>query len=159
MAFKLGKRSRARLEGVHPTLVSITERAIEVTDCDFTVLEGVRTEARQRQLVTAGSSWTMDSRHLKGEDGYGHAVDLGAWVGGKVDWSWPLYFVIARAMQQATKERLGQLRWGGAWDRRLTATGKEPWLLSAEYIMRRLRANRKPNPDGPHFELPKSDYP
>ena len=144
------------MKGVHPDLVRVVERAIEITGVDFTVMEGVRTEARQRQLVAAGSSWTMDSLHLPQDDGLAHAIDLGAWVGGKVDWSWPLYFVIARAMQQAGRELNVPLRWGGAWDRRLTTTNKEPYLLSAKYRIGRLRRNKKPNPDGPHYELLRS---
>ena len=78
MAYRLGLRSRARLRGVHPDLVRVVTRAIEITDVDFTVLEGVRSLSRQRQLVAQGASKTMRSRHLTG-----HAVDLGAWVAGR----------------------------------------------------------------------------
>jgi peptidoglycan L-alanyl-D-glutamate endopeptidase CwlK len=90
MAFKLSKRSMDRLAGVHPDLVAVVHRAISRTEVDFAVLEGLRTEARQRQLVKAGASKTMNSRHLTG-----HAVDLGAWVGSTVRWDWPLYLKIA----------------------------------------------------------------
>ena len=74
--FHLGTRRRARLEGVHPDLVRVVERAIELTEVDFTVLEGLRNVSRQKELVAAGASQTMNSRHLTG-----HAVDLGALVG------------------------------------------------------------------------------
>lgn len=93
MSFSLGARSESRLEGVHADLVRVVRRAIAITPVDFTVLEGVRTVARQRQLVDAGASRTMNSRHLTG-----HAVDLGAIVAGKVRWDWPLYHQIAKAM-------------------------------------------------------------
>ncbi len=43
---------------------------------DFSVKEGVRTLARQRQLVAEGRSRTMRSKHLVQSDGFGHAVDL-----------------------------------------------------------------------------------
>ena len=86
MTFKLGVRSRERLQGVHPDLVRVVELAIQLTPVDFTVLEGLRTLERQKALVAAGSSKTLNSRHLTG-----HAVDLGAWVDGRLDWSWPLY--------------------------------------------------------------------
>ena len=95
----LGPRSRAKLRGVHPDLVKVVERAIEITLVDFTVLEGLRTAARQQALVDAGASQTLKSRHLTG-----HAVDLGAWVDDKVDWSWPLYPKIADAMKTAARQ-------------------------------------------------------
>ena len=97
--FRLGTRSRARLIDVHPDLVRVVERAIQITPVDFTVLEGRRTPDRQAQLVTAGASQTMNSRHLTG-----HAVDLGAWIDGEVRWDWPLYYKIADAMKKAAHE-------------------------------------------------------
>jgi peptidoglycan L-alanyl-D-glutamate endopeptidase CwlK len=108
--FNLGERSRSRLAGVHPDLVRIVERAIQITPVDFTVLEGVRTLARQKQLVAAGASQTMRSRHITG-----HAVDLGAYVGRSVRWDWPLYGRIAGAMKQAAAELGIPLEWGGDW--------------------------------------------
>lgn len=127
MTFKLGPRSVARLKGVHPDLVKVVERAIQLSTVDFTVLEGLRTIERQKALVDAGSSQTMNSRHLDG-----HAVDLGAWVDGQVDWSWPLYSRIADAMKRAADELNVPIEWGGSW---------------------------KKFPDGPHFQLPWKEYP
>jgi peptidoglycan L-alanyl-D-glutamate endopeptidase CwlK len=108
--YKLGQRSRERLQGVHPDLVRVVERAIELTSVDFTVLEGLRTTERQKTLVAAGASRTMNSRHITG-----HAVDLGAYVDGQVDWSWPLYERIAEAMKLAAKELGVAITWGGDW--------------------------------------------
>ncbi len=54
MTFKLGERSLSRLQGVHPDLVKVVKRAIELTTVDFTVLEGLRSVERQRQLYEAG---------------------------------------------------------------------------------------------------------
>lgn len=110
MTFSLGPRSRARLYGVHPDLIRIIERAIQVTPVDFTVLEGLRTKERQVALLAAGSSHTLNSRHLTG-----HAVDLGAWVDNQVDWSWPLYRKIADAMKAAASELKLPIEWGGDW--------------------------------------------
>ena len=110
MTFVLGARSLARLKGVHPDLVKVVKRAIKLTDTDFTVLEGLRTLAKQREYVAAGASKTMNSRHLTG-----HAVDLGALVNGKVRWDWPLYHKIAKAMKQAAKELGIPIVWGGDW--------------------------------------------
>jgi peptidoglycan L-alanyl-D-glutamate endopeptidase CwlK len=112
MTYHLGKRSRARHEGVHPDLVRVVERAIEITPVDFTVIEGRRTKTRQRQRVKIGAARTMRSRHLTG-----HAVDLALWVDGTVRWDWPLFNPIAKAMKQAAKEMSVPIRWGGDWKR------------------------------------------
>ena len=127
MTFKLGKRSQERLAGVHPDLVRVVERAITLTTVDFTVLEGLRTSERQAQLIKAGASQTMNSRHLTG-----HAVDLGAWVGGQVRWDWPLYHKIAKAMKMAASDLEIAIEWGGDW---------------------------QSFPDGPHWQLPWKEYP
>lgn len=110
MSFSLGPRSIARLKGVHPDLVRLVERAIEITTVDFTVLEGLRTLERQKALVAAGASHTMKSRHLTG-----HAVDLAAWVDDQVDWSWPLYDKIAVAMKTASSQLKVPVEWGAEW--------------------------------------------
>lgn len=110
MTFNLSKKSRDRLAGVHPDLVKVVERAIEITEIDFAVLEGVRSKTRQEQLVKAGASQTMRSRHITG-----HAVDLGAYVAGSVRWDWPLYHKLAVAVKQAAAELQVPIEWGGDW--------------------------------------------
>ena len=66
-------RDRERLRGVHPDLVRVVERARIALP--FIVVEGLRSRERQMQLVAAGRSKTMASRHLTG-----HAVDLAPWA-------------------------------------------------------------------------------
>lgn len=110
MSFVLSARSRARLKGVHPALIGVVERAIGLTPLDFMVTEGLRSLERQAQLVRAGASRTLNSRHLSG-----HAVDLAALVDGAVRWDWPLYPRIAGAMKAAAAERGVALIWGGDW--------------------------------------------
>lgn len=111
--YTLGPRSKQRLRGVHPDLVKVVERAIKITEVDFTVLEGLRTPERQKALVEAGASQTLMSRHLTG-----HAVDLGAWVGDEVRWDWPLYHKIATAMKEAARLEGVKIVWGGDWKMR-----------------------------------------
>jgi len=108
MAFKLSKRSIGNLIGVHADLVRVVERAIQITEIDFVVTEGLRTKERQAELYKAGASQTMNSRHLTG-----HAVDLAAWVDNRVDWSWPLYSKLAAAMKSAANEVNVSIVWGG----------------------------------------------
>ena len=109
--FKLSQRSLTALVGVHPGLVAVVKRAITISTVDFVALEGVRTLDRQKLLKAAGASWTLASRHLKGQDGYGHAVDLGAWLG-TIRWEVPLYTSIAVAMKAAAKELGVPIQWG-----------------------------------------------
>lgn len=109
----LTDRDRRRLVGVHPDLVRVVERAASMIDEPFfVVLEGLRTEARQRELLAAGASRTMKSRHLTG-----HAVDLGAVVGGEVRWDWPLYNRLAEVVKGAAELERVKVEWGGDWPR------------------------------------------
>ena len=110
MTYKLSQKSLDRLTGVHPDLVDVVMLAIGKSDVDFAVLEGVRSMARQEQLVKAGASKTLRSRHLTG-----HAVDLGAIVSGQVRWDWPLYHKIADAVKEAAAELSIPIEWGGDW--------------------------------------------
>lgn len=110
MGFKLGSRSLQRLQGVHPDLVKVVKRAIEISPVDFTVTEGLRTLERQKQLVAKGASKTMNSRHLTG-----HAVDISPLVDGKVSWDWKFYHPMADAMKKAAKELNVPIEWGGDW--------------------------------------------
>lgn len=110
MTFRLSQKSLDRLSGVHPDLVAVVKRAIELTDMDFTVLEGVRSMARQQQLVAAGASQTMHSRHITG-----HAVDLAPYVAGQVRWDWPLYYKLAETVKKAAAELKVPIEWGGDW--------------------------------------------
>ena len=112
MSFRLSARSRDRLKGVHPDLVRVVERAIQLTGVDFMITEGLRTPARQAELVRGGASQTLNSRYLTG-----HAVDVAAWVDGDVRWDWPLYPRIAAAFKQAARELNTPLTWGGDWPR------------------------------------------
>lgn len=105
----LSARSRDRLKGVHPDLVRVVERAAQIGPA-FIVTEGLRTVERQRQLIAAGASKTLNSRHLSG-----HAVDLAAVVDGSIRWDWPLYHKLAAAMKQAAAELGVALEWGGDW--------------------------------------------
>ena len=110
MTFKLGSRSLARLEGVHPDLVRVAHHAIGISEVDFTVTEGLRTTKRQEQLVAAGASKTMRSRHLTG-----HAIDLAPIIAGQVRWDWPPFYKIAEAMKTAAAAEGVPIEWGGDW--------------------------------------------
>lgn len=139
MTYQLGAESLARLDGVHPDLVRVVKRAITLTSQDFKVLEGVRSADRQKELYAKGRTkpgpkvtWTMQSKHLKQADGFGHAVDL---VPYPLDWNSLVKFdAIAKAMFEAAKAEGVALRWGADWDR----DGKP---------------RERKETDSPHFEI------
>jgi peptidoglycan L-alanyl-D-glutamate endopeptidase CwlK len=110
MGYQFGSRSLARLNGVHPDLVKVMKRAIACSTIDFTVLEGMRTLERQKQLMKSGATRTMNSRHLTG-----HAVDIAPLIDGEVRWDWPLYHQLAAVVKKAAAELEVPITWGGDW--------------------------------------------
>lgn len=109
--YKLSETSLKRLAPIHADLQKVVNRAIQITAVDFTVGEGMRTLARQKELVAKGASKTMNSRHLTG-----HAVDLISLdKNGEVTWDWKYYYPVAEAMKQAAKEVGVAVEWGGDW--------------------------------------------
>lgn len=142
-----------RIQGVHPDLVKVVERAIQITPVDFTVLEGLRTIQRQQELLKSGATTTLKSRHLTG-----HAIDLGAFVGGEVRWDWPLYYKLAEAVKQAAIELSTPIVWGGVWDKLLNDLGDTEDEV-AQYVVRRKALGKRAFIDGPHFELSRKEYP
>ena len=129
---KLSSRSERSLAKIHPDLVKVVRRAAQIATLEFEITEGARTLARQRQLIASGASQTLKSRHIVAPDGYAHAIDLAAKVGGRIRWDWPLYAKLAAVMKQAAKDVKVPLEWGGDW---------------------------KSFRDGPHFQLPWKQYP
>lgn len=106
----LSVRSEKNLVGIHPDLDKVVRKAEELSELEFIVTEGLRSKERQEQLVKAGASKTMNSRHLTG-----HAVDLAIVVGGEVRWDWPLYSKLSNSMKEAAKQVGVPLEWGGDW--------------------------------------------
>ena len=135
--------------GVEPELKEVVYEAIKVTKIDFGVIEGLRTEEKQKQLVESGASQTMKSKHLEGR-----AVDLMAYVGGRGSWELNVYDEIADAMKEAAIKVDVAVRWGAAW----TVTDIREWEGTMEeamnsYIDTRRGQGRRPFIDAPHFEL------
>ncbi|MBD9417675.1 M15 family metallopeptidase [Achromobacter sp. ACM04] len=127
--FQLSQRSLTRLVGVHPDLVAVVKLAIQRTAVDFTVVEGVRTVAQQREYVERGASKTMNSYHLPQADGLGHAVDLAPLVGGAIPWNdWQAFADLASVLKACAAELGVPVEWGGDW---------------------------KSFKDGPHFQIPR----
>ncbi len=127
--FQLSPRSLSRLVGVHTDLVAIVQLAIQRTLVDFTVVEGVRTIAQQRENVAKGASQTIASYHLPQADGLSHAVDLAPLIGGAIPWSnWQAFADLAQVVKACAAELGVPVEWGGDW---------------------------KTLKDGPHFQIPR----
>ena len=154
MSFKLSNRSLGRLEGVHPHLIGVVSRAIELTSVDFGVTQGVRTIAEQEANVAAGRSQTMKSKHLIQDDDTSHAVDLVAYIGSDVSWELNVYDNICDAMSTAAEEIGVPIKWGAAWSegdiRDYEGTAED--AMNA-YIDLRRSQGRRPFIDAPHFEM------
>ena len=157
----LNDRSLANLQGVHTDLVRVVARAGQLIDeiepsAGFIVTEGLRSLLRQEQLVKAGASRTMQSRHLTG-----HAVDLAATVAEDVRWELNLYYRVALAMRRAAVETRTPVEWGGCWLSLLGIADSEDAMAQAvaKYSARTRAAGRRPLIDGPHFQLAQEAYP
>jgi peptidoglycan L-alanyl-D-glutamate endopeptidase CwlK len=109
-SYEFGARSLRNLVGVHPDLVRVAHYSIEHSPIDFTVIEGLRTYERQRELVNKGASQTLQSRHLTG-----HAIDLAPWIGGTIDWNWEHFSILGPAVLAAAEAVAVPLEWGGNW--------------------------------------------
>jgi peptidoglycan L-alanyl-D-glutamate endopeptidase CwlK len=132
-----------RLDGVHPALIDVVKLAAELyaeeTNQDVMVLEGGRTKEKQAALVKAKASKTMNSRHLMQQCGFFCAVDLAPVLDTDGDgdkepsWHWPHYREFAKYVKDAAKTLEVNIQWGG-----------DIWASF---------------PDGPHWQLPWSEFP
>jgi len=149
MTYVLGSKSKEKLKGVNTKLVRVVEHAITISKQDFSVIEGLRTLDRQKQLVAAKKSQTMSSKHITG-----NAVDLAAYVDGTIEWQLHLFDEIADAMKQAAIKEGVSVRWGAAWnipDIRVWDGSMESAMM--HYVDTRRSQGRRPFIDAPHFEL------
>lgn len=151
------KRSLANLKGVHPDLVKVVERALQLSELDFTVTEGLRTKEKQLEYYNKGASRTTSgSRHLAGsQDGFGHAVDVMAYGVDNV-WDFDHYYKIADGFRKAAIELGIPIRWGGAWHYRLNEEERSAKSLTEAYTRTQRETGKSVFLDGVHFELPNS---
>lgn len=160
MGYVLSERTLGNMVGLHPKLLAVVKRAIQITKQDFGVTaKQVRTAEEQHKLFLDGASqkdgYKNKSNHQVAVDGTGHAVDLTAYVLGQgFDYkNWNLYYPIAEAMAAAARAEGARLTWGGNWyeclnDYCYSAT-------DARAAVERYKA-KHPGPDfidGPHFQL------
>ena len=157
-----------RLDGVHDDLCRVVIYASGLLEEDarlhVRVQEGRRTKERQAALVKAGSSMTMDSRHIP-VNGIAYAVDLLPEADldhdGLIEvaelYDWPSIYRVADAMASAARGLRIPIVWGGCWDRKINSI-YDAERDHAAYVLRRKAAGRRAFSDGPHYELDRSSY-
>lgn len=135
MTYRLSQASFDKLQGVHPDLVKVCLKAIELTSVDFRITQGVRTLAEQKMIYAQGRTrpgkivtWTLKSRHIGG-----FAIDFVAMPDSKnISWDEKYYPFIGEAFKLASRMLNIPIVWGGDF---------------------------KKNKDYPHVELDKNFYP
>ena len=105
--------SLRRLAKGHPDLRRLMIEAAKECPVEIEISEVQRTPARQAELVKAGASKTMHSRHLTGV-----AADFYVVVGGKARWDWPLYVTAGAHIKKVAAELNIAIVWGGDWKMR-----------------------------------------
>ena len=74
--YKFGRRSRERLKGVDSRLINVLNELIKMMD--VTIIEGLRSAERQKELLAKGATKVKYSKHMEGK-----AVDLAPYP---IDW-------------------------------------------------------------------------
>lgn len=126
---KFGSQSLKSLQGQHPNLVKVMTEAIKDSPIDFTITDGGRTVAMQQALyakgrtkpggiVTNADGIKNKSNHQAKSDGFYHAVDLYAYIDGKIQFNDTKSLKIISHHIKATAKRLGiKIGWGGDWQK------------------------------------------
>jgi|TARA_Y100000033_G_C2667385_1_gene72593 hypothetical protein len=105
--YKFGKRSRDRLKGVDSRLVNVLNELIKIMD--VTVIEGLRSAERQKELLAKGATKVKYSKHMEGK-----AVDIAPYP---IDWDDRERFHYMGGMIRGIAKALNlNVRWGGDWD-------------------------------------------
>jgi peptidoglycan L-alanyl-D-glutamate endopeptidase CwlK len=105
--YKFGRKSKERLKGVDARLVNVLNELIKIMD--VTIIEGLRSEERQKELLAKGATKVKYSKHMEGK-----AVDLAPYP---IDWENRDGFHYMGGMVRGIGKQLGiNIRWGGDWD-------------------------------------------
>lgn len=130
--YRLDARSERNFGGVHPDLVRVLR---------FAHFKLAQSNPRLSFIGTCGLRTAAQQRELLASGASttmdsrhlsGHAYDIAATINGRLSWDWPLYYQLASVIKQAAAELNVPVEWGGDW---------------------------KKFKDGPHWQLPKAQYP
>ncbi len=103
------------MRDVHPDLVKVCERALDLTQVDFIVTEGSRTLAQQKHYKATGASRTLNSRHIAANQSSGKAEALDIMPCDGHTMRDDLCHVVARAFYEAAESLGVAIQWGGDW--------------------------------------------
>lgn len=109
--FRFSSRSVRNLAGVHPDLIAVARLGLRLSPYDFVVTEGVRTPERQRELVEAGASKTMHSKHLTGDAFDFALIDRD----GRITWDFEKYKEVSKYFKKSAAFLGVKITWGGDW--------------------------------------------
>tara|TARA_R110002020_G_scaffold221997_1_gene430280 strand:+ start:485 stop:865 length:381 start_codon:yes stop_codon:yes gene_type:complete len=105
--YKFGKRSRERLKGVDSRLVNVLNELIKMMD--VTIIEGLRSAERQKELLAKGATKVKYSKHMEGK-----AVDLAPYP---IDWeNRDGFYYMGGMIRGIAKQMNINIRFGGDWD-------------------------------------------
>jgi len=104
---RFGKRSKARLKGVDAKLQNVLNEVVKYFD--ITVIEGLRSQERQNELVAQGKSKTKFGKHVQGK-----AVDIAPYP---IDWDSrdDFHYLGGLVLGIAASQGVN-VRWGGDWN-------------------------------------------
>lgn len=112
---KFGKRSKERLRGVDAKLVNVLNEVVKYFD--ISVIEGLRSQKRQDELVAEGKSKTKFGKHVLGK-----AVDIAPYP---IDWQARDDFHLLGGFVLGIASQMGvNVRWGGDWSASSLYKGK-----------------------------------
>lgn len=104
---RFGKRSRERMKGVDSKLQNVFNEVVKEFDC--AIIEGVRSQERQNELVAQGKSKTKFGKHVQGK-----ALDVAPYP---IDWADRDRFHYFGGYVKGIAKSLNlKVRWGGDWD-------------------------------------------
>lgn len=108
--YQYSKSSKLKLLQAQQGLQLIAFELIQIMD--VTIIETSRTVRRQTELVEAGKSRTMQSKHLIKP--YSYAMDIAPYP---IDWEdvRAFYFMAGAVKTIADKAKI-KIRWGGDWN-------------------------------------------
>lgn len=112
--FYFGSTSRKRLETCHPDIQKLMALALDKTEEDFTILQGVRGEQEQNKLYEEGRTKVKfpNSKHNITPS---MAIDIAPYP---IDWNnADRFHKLAKVVFEAAEELGLNIRWGGDWDK------------------------------------------
>tara|TARA_R110000824_G_scaffold162092_1_gene337693 strand:+ start:533 stop:931 length:399 start_codon:yes stop_codon:yes gene_type:complete len=112
---RFGKRSKERLKGVDAKLQNVMNEVVKYFD--ITIIEGLRSQERQNELVAQGKSKTKFGKHVDGK-----AVDIAPYP---IDWKARDDFHLLGGFVLGVASQMGvNVRWGGDWSASSLYKGK-----------------------------------